>query len=90
MEELFRTRENILLNFLQTVGPNLMLPTMLTLWGVVTALQGSNHSLCSIWAKLIPLFLQVLFVPTIASLFAVSSLVFWKVDFIAERIIFAI
>lgn len=25
---------------LKTVGPNLMLPTMLTLWGVVTALQG--------------------------------------------------
>jgi len=25
---------------LKTVGPNLMLPTMLTLWGIVTALQG--------------------------------------------------
>lgn len=47
MKELFRTREIVLLNFLQAVGPNLMLPTMLTLWGVVTTLQGSNHS-CSI------------------------------------------
>ncbi|KAG6810625.1 hypothetical protein H0H93_014850 [Arthromyces matolae] len=25
---------------LKTVGPNLMLPTMLTMWGVITALQG--------------------------------------------------
>ncbi|KAG6807081.1 hypothetical protein H0H93_002008, partial [Arthromyces matolae] len=25
---------------LKTVGPNLMLPTMLTLWGVITTLQG--------------------------------------------------
>jgi hypothetical protein len=24
----------------QIVGPNLMLPTMLTLWGIVTTLQG--------------------------------------------------
>lgn len=29
---------------LKAVGPNLMLPTMLTLWGVVTALQGTVTS----------------------------------------------
>ncbi|KDR84326.1 hypothetical protein GALMADRAFT_707697 [Galerina marginata CBS 339.88] len=29
---------------LKAVGPNLMLPTMLTLWGVVTALQGVVHN----------------------------------------------
>ncbi|PPQ95882.1 hypothetical protein CVT26_015574 [Gymnopilus dilepis] len=29
---------------LKAVGPNLMLPTMLTLWGVVTTLQGVAHN----------------------------------------------
>lgn len=27
--------------FRKAVGPNLMLPTMLTLWGIVTTLQGT-------------------------------------------------
>lgn len=44
---LLKVRNNIVHRFFspdlehQTVGPNLMLPTMLTLWGVVTTLQGS-------------------------------------------------
>ena len=36
---------NLLLKF---VGPNLMLPTMLSLWGIVTTLQGMYNVITSI------------------------------------------
>jgi hypothetical protein len=38
----------------QTIGPNLMLPTMLTLWGVITALQGWLLSFRSVARLILP------------------------------------
>ncbi|KAG6815558.1 hypothetical protein H0H87_000568 [Tephrocybe sp. NHM501043] len=35
---------------LKAVGPNLMLPTMLTLWGIITTLQGVVHNYAGILA----------------------------------------
>ena len=32
---------------LKIVGPNLMLPTLLSLWGIVTTLQGTGHLIAS-------------------------------------------
>lgn len=58
-----------------------MLPTMLTLWGVVTTLQGESTEITALAAANIT---QVLLLLTMDSLCAGSSSVCLKVRFIAD------